>query len=362
MNNIGLGKSRRLFNLFGVLFIVLVFWIFNYPFRTSLFTGLIFAVLTYPIFRVCKEFLASNLKIKSQAISAMITIFSVGLILGAIINFVSIQLVNEVPGFARLGYDFVVNLPENTTLLKIANNFGIGQDLIRENTNNIIKGLGFGSRAEVFSSQNIARFLDFGQQFFNIVFNQITFLIIFLLAWFNGLLFGKQWLNLIISLLPFNETESHQIKHELTLGIRNVIYANIISGLANACLAFIIMATFIIGLVPLTPSELGYIIPIIFIFQSNPVAAIVLAVLIELFIAWLNFVLLPKVILSKSKGNPLFIITSVITGIAIFGVMGFIIGPIIMIFVNTLGQIVLDQINKEKAEDLAVVEALGISQ
>jgi len=364
INPANLVKSRNLFNLSGVVFIISTFLIFNYPFRTSLFTGLIFAVLTYPIFRRLKNFLAKRIHIKSQTVSAVITIFSVGIFLAAVINLISIQLSSELPSFARQGYDFVIDLPNNPGIIKIANNFGVSQEVIRENTDNIIRGLGFGSRAEVFSSQNIARFLDFGQQFFNIFFNQITFLIIFVLAWFNGLLFGKVWLDLVLSILPFNHSETQEIQHELTLGIRNVIYANIISGLANAFLAAIIMLifgvpnvfilallSFIIGLVPLTPSELGYIIPIAYIFNTNPVAAIFLIVLIELFIAWLNFVLLPKIILSKSKGNPLFIITSVITGIAIFGIMGFIIGPIIMIFVNTLGQIVLRGIKKESTLD-----------
>ena len=94
-----------------------------------------------------------------------------------------------------------------------------------------------------------------------------------------------------------------------------------------------------IGVLPLSPSEFAYAIPILIIAQSNPLLALVLAILAELIVLFTNYVFLPRVIISGSEGNPLLILTSVMSGIAIFGVMGFIIGPVLMILVQTLYQI-----------------------
>jgi predicted PurR-regulated permease PerM len=183
-----------------------------------------------------------------------------------------------------------------------------------------------------------------------------------LLSWFNCLINGKKWLSNIFHLLPFNETEIEQIKTDFRDGVRNVIYANLLSGFIHATACFIFMwifgvenmfilsiFIFLIGVLPLSPSELGYLIPIGFVFASNPLAALIFAIIGEGIILWTNYALIPKIIASGEEGNSLLILTSILTGISIFGIMGFIIGPLIIIFIQTLYRIVIRRINAEES-------------
>lgn len=103
-----------------------------------------------------------------------------------------------------------------------------------------------------------------------------------------------------------------------------------------------------IGVLPLSPSELGYAIPILIIAQSNPLAALILAILAEIIVLFTNYIFLPRVIVAASDGNPLLILTSVMAGIGIFGIMGFVIGPVLMILVQTLYSILVRRENGKK--------------
>ena len=187
------------------------------------------------------------------------------------------------------------------------------------------------------------------------------YIVIFLLAWFNGLLFGSRWIDTLINLFPLFNHESSSIKQNLVQGIRNVIYANLLSGFLNMlgvtiiCLLFgipnvviVAILAFVIGFLPISPSELAYAYPIIYLLYLNPILGIIALVISELYILWQNYIFLPGIVLSGTNGNPLFIITSVIAGISIFGIMGFVIGPAIMIFVNTLGAILVNRLYKKQ--------------
>jgi predicted PurR-regulated permease PerM len=217
----------------------------------------------------------------------------------------------------------------------------------------------------ILNEDNLNRALNFGQQALNIVFNQIVYLILFYLAWYNALMFGDKWLEAIFTILPFKKNEKKVVTRDLEVGVRNVIYANILSGFIHTGACFLMMLlfgvdnifiisliVFLIGFLPASPSELGYAIPITIIFTKNPAAAVALAIIAELIILWANYLFLPKIILSGNEGNPLFVVTSVLVGIQIFGLMGFIIGPVIMIFINTLAQILLRRIRNEDMKTL----------
>ena len=115
----------------------------------------------------------------------------------------------------------------------------------------------------------------------------------------------------------------------------------LIFGVPNIFILSVII--FLIGVLPLSPSELAYALPFLIILPTNPAAAIAFGIFGELVILFVNYVLMPKIINSGQEGNPLLIITSIISGISIFGIMGFVIGPMIMIFVQTLFSILVQR-------------------
>ena len=259
-------------------------------------------------------------------------------------------------------YDNIKKLNESEFLVNIAKQFGFYDQLMVFNLQGQINS----ALTSSLSVDNLQKVLNTSQQVLSSLFTQIVYIVIFLLAWFNGLVFGSKWIDTLINLFPLYNHESSSIKKNLAMGIRNVIYANLLSGILNMfgitllCLIFgipnifiLIVFAFIVGFLPISPSELAYVYPVIYILYLNPILGIVALILVEAYILWQNYVFLPGIVLSGTSGNPLFIITSVIAGISIFGVMGFIIGPAIMIFVNTLGGILMNRLyNKPTSESI----------
>lgn len=360
-------NSSSYFNLLIVIIIISVYLIFNYTYRTSILIGFILTVLTYPIYSWLQSKLPPFLKNWKSSISAFFTMIFVSVILFSVVNFIAVQLVREVPKIANSTYQTIQDLPNNTGFVNSLARYGIDKEVIETGVKSINNSLnsigGNGNTKEIFSEQNINKALNISQQVLNIIFDQITYLILLILAWFNGLVFGSKWLNLLLDLLPFTDKESMGIKKDLRVGIRNVIYANLLSGIIHTSICFVIMIIFqipnifiisviifLIGFLPASPSELGYAIPIAIIFTTNPIAGIFLSIFAEAGILWVNYVFLPKIILQGSEGNPLFIVTSVLAAIPIFGIMGFIIGPVIMIFINTLGQIFVCRIKGKSSQ------------
>ena len=351
-----------------VVIIVITFVVFNYEFRTSLLIGFVMAVLTYPIAGFFEKKIAKYLPKNALPLSAIISIIMVSAVTIVGANFIASQLVREIPKLAGSAYDTINKLPDNQGFLDTAQSYGLSKEFVvaRVNEfNNAVKPARSGGVDYQYylNQENLNRALNIGQQLFNIVFNQIVYLILFFLAWYNGLVFGKGWLEDIFAITPFVKSEKVSVLNDLKVGVRNVIYANLLSGLIHTAAGFVMMLIFgvenifiisliifLIGFLPASPSELGYAIPITIIFTKNPAAAIVLAILAELLILWANYIFLPKIILSGNEGNPLFVVTSVLVGIEIFGIMGFIIGPVIMILVNTLMQILLKRVRNQSLD------------
>jgi len=361
-------KTFSHFNLFLAIFIITILLIFNFSFRTPLLLGFIFAALTFPIFAKFRARTSNFLKKFSEPFGAICTIIFVSTILIIILNIFVNQLTSEFRGgdFKTLANNFLIKLPENNNLINTfgktnLENFSIGgQTQIAEwnfkinsetERTKFLRSLFLDDKLDQTLSVG-QKAINLGQQTLNIVFDFTLNLVIFILAWFFGLTSGPAWLKSIFQLLPLDNEEEIQICRDLKLGINNVIYANLLSGLIHTVICFLIMLIFgvpnvmifsflifMIGVLPLSPSEFGYAIPILIIAQTNPFAALILAIMAEIIVLLTNYVFLPRVIIAASDGNPLLILTSVMSGIAIFGVMGFIIGPVLMILVQTLYQI-----------------------
>ncbi|NJL97105.1 AI-2E family transporter [Candidatus Gracilibacteria bacterium] len=173
-----------------------------------------------------------------------------------------------------------------------------------------------------------------------------------MLTWHSGNINGSKWLKEFFELTPLSTSEQTKIKNEVQNGVKNIIYANLMSGVIHALVVFLMMILFgvnniflltiltlFIGILPISPSEFGYIIPLAIIFNSNPLIAVLLAIFAELVILFVNYVITPKIIASSQEINQTLILTSILSGIGIFGIMGFIIGPLIMLLIQTLFEI-----------------------
>jgi predicted PurR-regulated permease PerM len=122
----------------------------------------------------------------------------------------------------------------------------------------------------------------------------------------------------------------------------------LVLGVSNIWIYTILI--FFIGFLPLSPNEFAYLIPLSAAFSKNLWLGLGLAIICEIFILWINYSFLPKVIATNKQASPLLIITSVLSGIAIFGPLGFIIGPVLLAMVRTLYSIVIRHIKTTKRE------------
>ncbi len=370
-----LNQARQWPSWFSIaLFSIIVsgLFIFNYAYLTPLLLGFIFATLTYPIY----TFLQSKIKFEKLkgSFAAIVTIIAISAGIISLLNVMTRELIKEVPTFATSLIEFLDEVPTNTTIVNISANFGLNQDDLRSivdelkaetpDTSALTGSETDGKKfTELFSQENISAALDVSRQAFSYIFNQLIYLVIFFLAWFNGLVFGKLWLDDLFEITPLEDDEIFHIKKDLKTGIRNVIYASLLSGAIHTVVTIIIMlafglpnvsivaiAVFLIGMLPVSPSEIGYAIPILLLFPVNPMAALILIPICELIILYVNYVLLPKVIAGGDEGNPLLILTSIFSGLVIFGIMGFIIAPVLMILIQTLYKILVERIRIQKEE------------
>ena len=293
---------------------------------------------------------------------------------GFILNLFIVEIVKEAPSFISQISDYVSSLAYDQNVLNLIRDYKIDPDAVKTVIQTINKGLQgllsvFGREVNTegqlltLKKEDIDTALRFGSQSVKNVTSYLIVTIIFVLSWYNSLKQGKTWINGVFALLPFNESEEKRIKDDLKDGVQNVVYANIVSGGIHAIVCFILMVifgvpnvfiltiiVFFIGFLPLSPSEMGYAIPLSLIAMQtgNIFLIIILAILAEILIIWVNYVLIPSIISSKQEGNDLLILTSILSGIAIFGLMGFIIGPVIMILVQTLYRILIERLEEEK--------------
>jgi len=356
-----------------ILVILWIIWLFNSAYLTPLLLGLITTVLTYPIYK----FFQNKLKYKQfklpSPICAILTIVSVSFVIFFILNRFVVEIIREAPDFISKISLFLSNLVEDPSFLKFLNDNRIAPEAVNtlvQNVNTGLKGLlsVFGrevtTQDQLFtlSKENISAALSFGSQSAKNLATYLISTVIFVLAWLNGLVQGHRWINGIFTLLPFDNKEESQIRKDLTLGVQNVVYANLLSGFVHAIVCFTLMLwfgipnvfiltvlIFFIGVLPLSPSEIGYAIPLSLIAAQtgNYILIFVLAILAEIIILWVNYVLVPKMISSQQEGNDLLILTSILSGITIFGLLGFVIGPVIMILVQTLYRILIQRLEAE---------------
>ena len=355
------------FSVGSILLIVVVLVVFNFEYRTPLISGFVFATLSYPVYSWIKNQLnAINLSkiglkktINFDNISALLLVFGLGFLLILVLIFASGQLTREIPNLATEIYQNAKKLNDSQFIINTAKQFGFHDQLTFFNLQDRLNS----TLTTSFSVDNLQKVLNTSQQILGGLITQIVYIVIFLLAWFNGLLFGSRWIDTLMSLFPLFNHEASSIKKNLVAGIRNVIYANLLAGVLNMigvaviCLIFgipnvllVSLLAFIIGFLPISPSELGYAYPVIYLLYLNPILGIIDFIVAEAYILWQNYVFLPGIVLNGTNGNPLFIITSVIAGINIFGIMGFVIGPAIMIFVNTLGGILINRLHKQPSQ------------
>ncbi|MCS7164243.1 MAG: AI-2E family transporter [Thermodesulfovibrio sp.] len=333
---------ERSFYIWVLLFFIGILGYLNYQILKSFFISagwaIVIALVFHPVFDFLKKFL------KYRGITALVTMFLVIILFLFPFVYISYQIILETGELIRS-----VNLPElinkitaNPLLSKILEKIGFITGGNISSLESLIKNELSGLLKE--GALKIAH--GFG--------DMITLLFNLILTFFIAFFFlkdGDVFVRKIEEFLPFAETDKTSIRNQ----IKNIIYTTFYGGIMIAMLQGTILGvTFYFLDIP-SPTLWGFatavcsFIPVLGAFTIWGPASIYLIVngfiikgfiliLVGAFvISLIDNILKPVILKGKVRLPLIFIFLSVLGGIKVFGLIGFIIGPLVFsLFVSFL--------------------------
>lgn len=181
-----------------------------------------------------------------------------------------------------------------------------------------------------------------------------------LIALFYFIKDGKMFLRELIKLSPLEDSEDDAIVKKLNTVSHSLIRGTLVIATLQGLLTGLGFLMFgvpnpvlwgslaaVSALVPTLGTGIILLPAVIFLFATGSVAAgIGLAAWGTLVVGLLDNILAPKLIGGRSKIHPLFILLSVLGGLATFGIAGFLLGPLVLGFLVALSEIYKVKINE----------------
>lgn len=333
---------ERNFYIWILLFFIGLLGYLNYQILKAFFTAggwaVVIALVFHPIFDFVQKYL------KYKGLSAFMTIVIVIFLFLFPFVFISYQIILEAGGLIRN-----INLPE--LINKITTNPILGK---------ILEKLSFITGGDVTSLENLIKeemaglmktaALKIAHGFGDIVSSGINLVLTFFMAFFF-LKDGDHFVRKIIEFLPFAEPDKVSIRNQ----IKNIIYTTFYGGILIAILQGTILGiTFYFLQIPSAAlwgfaTAIASFIPVLGAFaiwgpasvyllaNGYIVKGIILVLVGGLIISSIDNILKPVIIKGKVNLPLIFIFLSVLGGIKVFGLIGFIIGPLIFsLFVSFL--------------------------
>lgn len=333
---------ERSFYIWILLFFIGILGYLNYQILKSFFAAggwaIVIALVFHPIFDFAQKYL------KYKGLSALVTIIFVIVLFLFPFVFISYQIILEAGELIKN-----VNLPE--LINKITTNPIFAK---------IIEKLSFITGGDVASMENLIKeelsgimksiALRIAHGFGDVINSGINIVLTFFIAFFF-LKDGDHFVRKIIEFLPFAEADKVSIKNQT----KNIIYTTFYGGILIAILQGTIlgMTFYFLGIPSATlwgfATAIASFIPVLGAFavwgpasiyllvKGYILKGIILAVVGGLIISSIDNVLKPIIIKGKVNLPLIFIFLSVLGGIKVFGLIGFIIGPLIFsLFVSFL--------------------------
>ncbi len=177
-------------------------------------------------------------------------------------------------------------------------------------------------------------------------------LLIMMVALFFLLAEGSRMLEGLIQISPLEEQHVRELVSEFDKACRAIVSATLLSAIAQGLLAgigfyfcgmrssvaLLMLLTMVLALVPFTGAAAVWI-PVslyLYFFQDRMGAAIGLALYGMLVISMADNIIKPLVLHGQSKLHPLLALLSVLGGIQALGPIGIIVGPMAVVFLQTV--------------------------
>jgi len=333
---------ERNFYIWILLFFIGILGYINYQILKSFLASGGWAIVIALVFQPVFDYLTKFIKFKG--VSALLTILLVIVLFLFPLLYISYQIVIEAGELIRGVnlFELVNNIMANPLLSKILErlSFITGSDI---------------TSIEIFIKNELGNLMKEGALKIAHGFSDIVNLVVnMVLTFFMAFFFlkdGEHFVKKIGEFLPFSEIDKVSIRRQ----IKNIVYTTFYGGILIAMLQGTILGvTFYFLDIPSSTlwgfaTAVASFIPILGAFAVwGPTAfyllakgfimkGIILAVVGALIISSIDNVLKPVIIKGKVKLPLIFIFLSVLGGIKVFGLIGFIIGPLVFsLFVSFL--------------------------
>lgn len=312
---------------FGFLGIVAyIMWQVIAPFIGALALAAILATISYPLYRRCIRIAPR----RNESIAAILAILIVAIIIVTPLALIGYLLVNETIAFYTAA--------TNGTFISLEDSL--------HNVEGFVESLipGFSIDVTGYIAQSAAWLAS---QFGSIFAGTASTVFLLFIAFF-GLFYlfrdGKTFTKQLVYLSPLPDNEDEQILERLAISVRSVVLGTLTIAIIQGILSAIGFALFGVGQPVLLGSiaAIGALIPgvgttvvflpvILFLIISGSYGtAIGLAIWAMIAVGLIDNFLGPHLMGRGTTLHPFLILISVLGGIALFGPLGFVLGPVIL--------------------------------
>ncbi|HEY4526138.1 MAG TPA: AI-2E family transporter [Candidatus Paceibacterota bacterium] len=313
-----------------LLVVVLAGYIF-WPSVTALVLALTFASAFRPVYKFLKTFL------RWEGLTSIVTVFLVFIVVFLPLGYFAREILNQA---TALYVNIAQGQADPGDFIKHISQTKIGQ-LLPSVT---------GSELDKYVSESLSwlvgQFGNIFQQVTNIIFT----IFISLIALYYFLKDGERFREQVIKALPINQDYAEEVFSHTARAIKSVVLGAlavaVIQGILSG-LGFMIFGvprpalwaavTIVAALVPTLGTSLVMIPVIAYLLLSGAtMPALGMAIWAAIAVGLIDNLLGPQLMRYGTKMHPLLILLSVIGGIAVFGVIGFLVGPIVLALLSAL--------------------------
>ncbi len=309
--------------LLGVVFLVVLMMFL--PFLKLLAMAAILAVLFMPIHRRIVT------RFKSETWGSVVSLILLILIIGIPLVIIGQMLFTEL-------FNALSSLKESGSTFDKATFYQYVPDKIKPLVEGLTRDLG--QKISSFAGNAVAGFT-------NILSNLAGFVLSIFLVFFSTyylMLDGKRIKKYFNDIFPLSEEHENRLITRLEAAVNGVVKGQFLVALIQGSVAtcgFLIfnvpnpflwgMLTVLAALVPNVGTSLSLIPAILYLFISGQTGnAIGLAIWGVLAVGMIDNIVSPRLVGSRMQLHPLLVLLSVVGGLQLFGIIGFLLGPIIM--------------------------------
>lgn len=339
-------KKTELYFLLGLLAIIAVLTFFIYkPFIYVLFLAVVVATIFQPVFRK-----ALKISRNRPALASFLTTLFVLLIVIIPVSLIATQILRESTSL----YSYILNGDSklfsggaHESILKIKNAFPVLQK--------------FDLDLNKYAEQFLNWLLPYWGSLFSNLIKITTSTFIFLIALYYMFKDGEKLKLAVREMSPLKDSYDNTIFKKMENAINSIIKGSliiaIIQGIVTSIgfLIFGVPSAFLWGtiasitaLIPSVGTSLVVVPAIIYLFFSGSLfPAIGLAIWGFFAVGLIDNFLGPKLVERGIKIHPFLILLSVLGGLALFGPIGFIIGPVVLSLLFTLSVIYSEIVHQQ---------------